>query len=514
MSFKVLITTSGIGSRLGDLTDFTNKCLVRISDKPAISHIIEKYPKNTKFVITLGHFGNQVKDFLEIAYPKYNFEFVEVDKYTGTGTSLAYSILQAKDYLQCPFIFNACDTILDDKPFALEKIKENFCLGSKVEDSSQYSTLLIDKGRVLSIKNKGEKDYDAAYIGICGIKDYKLFWDKLERAYSLQSSDTSLFDGTAINEMIPEVKFKYIQTDKWFDMGNIGELEKTRKYFKTSSEVLEKKEESIYFYDEHVIKFFYNKNVSENRTLRAEKLRGLVPNIVDSKNNFYKYKKVDGKLLADSVNEKSFRKLLNWAEKNLWIKKEHEDFSNLCYKFYFEKTKKRIEDYKYKYGDSVQIINGIEVPLAIDLVSKINTDWLCDGISSQFHGDFILDNILETENGFCLLDWRQDFGGSLEVGDVYYDISKLNHNLTVNHKIVNRGLYDSNESNCHILCNSKLVACKQILKNFIEEKNLDFKKVEVLTSLIWINMAPLHDYPFSKFLFNFGKYNLYRSLNV
>ena len=41
VEYKVLITTSGIGSRLGKLTDFTNKSLVRIGDKPAISHIIE-----------------------------------------------------------------------------------------------------------------------------------------------------------------------------------------------------------------------------------------------------------------------------------------------------------------------------------------------------------------------------------------------------------------------------------------------------------------------------------------
>ena len=44
--YKVLITTSGLGSRLGNLTDYTNKCLVRIADKPAISYIVESYPKN------------------------------------------------------------------------------------------------------------------------------------------------------------------------------------------------------------------------------------------------------------------------------------------------------------------------------------------------------------------------------------------------------------------------------------------------------------------------------------
>ena len=64
-TYKVLITTSGIGSRLGEITKYTNKALVRIGDKPCISHIIEKYPIESKFVVTLGYFADQVKDFLE-----------------------------------------------------------------------------------------------------------------------------------------------------------------------------------------------------------------------------------------------------------------------------------------------------------------------------------------------------------------------------------------------------------------------------------------------------------------
>ena len=66
---KVLITTSGLGSRLGSLTDFTNKSLVRVGDKPALSHIIESYSPGTQFVITVGHYSNHVKEFLELAYP-------------------------------------------------------------------------------------------------------------------------------------------------------------------------------------------------------------------------------------------------------------------------------------------------------------------------------------------------------------------------------------------------------------------------------------------------------------
>jgi len=38
--YKVLITTSGLGSRLGELTNYTNKSLIRIANKPAISYIV------------------------------------------------------------------------------------------------------------------------------------------------------------------------------------------------------------------------------------------------------------------------------------------------------------------------------------------------------------------------------------------------------------------------------------------------------------------------------------------
>lgn len=53
-----------------------------------------------------------------------------------------------------------------------------------------------------------------------------------------------------------------------------------------------------------------------------------------------------------------------------------------------------------------------------------------------FHGDFILDNLLKTGMIYVRFDWRQSFGGLLKSGDIYYDFSKLNHNLTVNHEII------------------------------------------------------------------------------
>jgi len=238
--YKVLITTSGLGSRLGNLTDYTNKCLVRVADKPTISYIIEMYPKDTKFVITLGHFGSHVKQFLQLAYPDYDFTFIEVDKYKGEGSSLGYSILQCKHELNCPFIFHASDTIV--KGFEIPKLDKNWIVGSYKKDSSQYRTLNLNEGKLVKINEKGELGFDFSYIGLAGIKNYGLFFYNLEKLIYGGHNDTS--DVHVINNMLPEVDFYYKEAThgSWFDIGNTSELTKTRKAFKINIEVLDKKD--------------------------------------------------------------------------------------------------------------------------------------------------------------------------------------------------------------------------------------------------------------------------------
>lgn len=508
--FKVLITTSGLGSRLGELTDYTNKSLIRINDKPSLSHIIESYNQNVQFVITLGHFGSHVRQFLEITYPEHKFTFVEIDNFKGDGSSLGYSISKCESELNCPFIFHASDTIIENYEFI--KPFKNYVVCSDKEENSQYRTVKSQKNRLININEKGEINFKLSYIGIAGIFDHKLFFEKLKKLLSSNHKDTS--DAHCINEMVPKVKFDVVEikNDNWFDIGNVTELSRTKKSLPKSIEVLDKKDESIFIYDDCVIKFFSNPELVSNRVKRAKELGDIVPKIIDHKENFYKYKKVEGHLFAHSVRYNSFKNFLKWSKENLWKLKNDDKIFDKCHDFYINKTKKRINDY-LKTNQDVNYVNGEEMTSVNELINKIDFNWLCDGIPSQFHGDFILDNVIETDNGFCLIDWRQDFAGDLSVGDLYYDLAKLNHNLIVNHEIVSNNLFNSDDNNCFIYTNTILNECKTILDSFILENGYDLKKVNVLTSIIWLNMAPLHEHPFSNFLFNFGKYNLYRNLS-
>jgi thiamine kinase-like enzyme len=154
----------------------------------------------------------------------------------------------------------------------------------------------------------------------------------------------------------------------------------------------------------------------------------------------------------------------------------------------------------------------------MEILSDINWTDLCTTLPTLFHGDFVLENILFNKDNFTLLDWRQDFGGSTIAGDIYYDLAKLNHNLIFNHQIVdNNGYYlsiNGNDITCDLHRSHNMALYQQRFLNSLAEKGYNINKIQILSSLIWLNMASLHVYPLNKFLFYFGKYNLWRQLSL
>lgn len=239
MKYKVLITTSGTGSRLGEKTRDTNKALVKINGKPTIEYIFRSYPENTDFVVTLGYLGDQVREYLTTHYSKYNFEFVEIDKYKGEGSSLLYSIRCTKDKLQCPFIFHACDTIVIEE---IPQPSYNWVIGYVVDptdksiDTKQYRTHKISDQYLSKINDKGIPDFDSIHIGMTGINDYKEFWDTLEEIYTDDPNNQSLGDVPIIEKLLDKgIKFKWIPFKTWLDTGNLQSIANTEKYLADSN---------------------------------------------------------------------------------------------------------------------------------------------------------------------------------------------------------------------------------------------------------------------------------------
>ena len=511
--YKVLLTTSGLGSRLGNLTKFTNKSLVRIGDKPVISHIIETYPEDVEFVVTLGHHGSQVEQYLTLAHPERNIQFVEVDTYMGEGSSLLYSISLCEEYLQSPFIFHACDTILPKNYIQDVDFSANWSIGGVGDNSQSYRTINCVNGKIASINEKGEQNFDFVYVGVSGIQQYEVFWNTCRSI--LQTVKTSdLSDCHVIRKMND---FAVIKINDWYDIGNIDALRRTRSKIKGTIHVLDKEDENIFLFDNFVIKFFYNKKVCYDRVSRTENLKGLVPDLLGSTENFYKYRYVRGDLLSDVVDLQKFGSLLFWSKENLWTEKDDPSYKNNAFSFYKDKTVLRIEKFlgKYNLTDGYDLINGSLVPPMRQLLEQVDFNSIMGKSPTGFHGDFILDNILLSDDTFKLIDWRQDFNGSIDAGDMNYDLAKLNHNLILNHEILAKNLYSIDFKNgirCDVHVKKSLLDCKIILKDFCDRQGIDYKSIEILSSIIWVNMSPLHEHPLDMFLYYFGKYNLFLNL--
>jgi choline kinase len=519
MSYKVFIPCAGTGSRLEKLTENLPKALVEIDNKPTISHIIEKFPSDISIVIALGHKGELIKEYLSVAYTDRNFEFVEIEPFEGKGSGLGLTTLMCKSNLQCPFVFCSCDTIVDE---AIPQPDCNWIAYSNLADplnNQAYRTVEIDNDQILSIKEKLDANNSNVkrfpYIGLAGIHDFEKFWTSLES--SPVYIEVGEAEGLRSLENIKAIKFT------WSDTGNMDSLIKTRKKFfnPNGPNILEKPNEAIWFIDSLVIKFNIDKNFIADRVKRVDIMGDFVPKIIKSTPHMYAYKKANGEVLSKIIDLSLFKKLLDhsmsfWKvgiKSNPKLLTHNQDFKDVCFKFYKNKTYERINEYYKNFNntDQEEFINGINTPKVFEMLDSLDWNWLCDGLKGQFHGDFHFENILydKETNKFTFLDWRQNFGGIIEYGDIYYDFAKLNHGLIVCHELIAKDLFTVNYSSNNIhydLCRKQiLVECENYLKEYLEQNGFDYQKVYLLTALIYLNIAGLHHYPYCHLLYYLGK---------
>lgn len=531
---KVLITTAGIGSRLGNITQYTNKALVKLGKLPIISHIINSYPKDYEFVILTGYYKEHIKDYLSIAHNDLNITIVNVENFVGPNSGPVISQLYAEELLQEPFIYNSCDTYIPDVYKLLENNNDDFVLVGSSEYSDEYdsfSTIYNNNKQLITnfYSKKESLKHNYSYTGVALINNYKEYWNKLKIALDdiLDNNYSKVSDFYVYKWYLGNISAKI--TDVWYDTGNINSLNKSRSKIKDPFNILDKDDQSIFILDDKkiVIKFFSNIKTVERLSERYKNsLSNVGPSNFNSLNNFMWYDYINGTVFSHKIDSIKFEKMLNIFDKKLWYDIEEDlEFTNKVYKFYIEKTEKRLLDIKNKYSsiikDNNEVINGVEIKLNInEMINNIynKTDYFKNIKNINFHGDFIIDNMILDENdNIILIDWRDSFADSTSSGDMLYDLSKLNHNLIVSHDMIFNNNFEVNISvnnvDVNLFINSKMLECQDVLKSFIESKNINYDFIEFLTGLIWINMSPLHEqqYPFDIFLYYFGKLKMYKS---
>ncbi|MER2519187.1 MAG: phosphotransferase [Bdellovibrionales bacterium] len=520
MGYRVCIPTAGTGSRLGGLTRYVNKSLVALANRPTLSHVIEQFPQDAEFVIPLGHKAHLVREYLQLAYPQRKFFFASVSPFEGPGSGLGLSLLTCKEFLQQPFIFISCDTLVKEPIPAPD---QNWMGYAELDQIASYRTLCVRDGKVERICEKGEGSPEThkPYIGLAGIHDYKAFWEAMEAG---GDKTIAMGESHGMRDLVGLDIRAHGFT--WFDTGNPQALARTQEAYRVADapNILEKANEAIWFVDGKVIKFSDDEKFIRNRVERVGELTGFVPEVTGSTAHMYSYAKVKGRVLSEAVTLPVFDKLLAFS-KGFW--QPHaldaagaKAFHDGCMKFYRDKTLERVQLFykNFKRQDGTESINGFAMPTLEELFKSLDWEWLAQGMSGRFHGDFHFENILwdaDTKR-FVFLDWRQDFGGDLKTGDVYYDLAKLWHGLIICHELIAQNQFlvewGAREIRYDFHRKQMLVACEEAYRRWLDAEGYDRKKVWIMTALVYLNIAALHHYPYSLLLYALGKAMLFRGL--
>jgi dTDP-glucose pyrophosphorylase len=296
----VCILTSGKGTRMGPYANVINKALLPYQGRAILSHLIECFPQNTRFVIALGYLGEQVKSYVRMAHPNLRVEYVVTTAPSSNWVGVAQ-----------------VTTV----------------------ESAAYCNFEVHDGKVRAIMDKETCPEPCfAYSGLLYVRDPEIFWPALAHG-ELRAGEHQISNGM---QGLLEKSGLFAAEVPWTD---VGTFERYRSVAEASTAYdFGKTDEFLYHVNGRIVKFFKDPAVAANRVRKAALKPEVFPPLVDTSSQFYAYDFVPGQNLYQRSDPQLFRRLLNWLSSNLWTPVEIAErrMSVACRQFYHEKTLHRL----------------------------------------------------------------------------------------------------------------------------------------------------------------------------
>jgi len=506
----VCILAAGTGSRLEALSNTCHKTLLPFKNKAILSHIIEKFDDTVDIVIAVGYLKEQVKEYVELYHPARSIKFIDVLPYEGYGSGPAYSLECCRSELQRPFYICVSD-FYTDTPLQNDVLcKDNWIGISTVSTPEMYSTIKITDGVVEELINKSKNGYANAFTGILYMFDYSLFWRQFDKHVDGKKELVDTFKEVQLFSFKP----KQIS---WCDTGTVSlykslitTYEGDKLYLHNIKNEFKYKKGSIF------IKKIDTQDKINKLFIRSKYLEEYIPKMLYHGDYFFSYEFFEGKTLYECNDKDVYLKFLQWYSDTFcrinYTEKEVNDLRKSTYVFYKEKTFARAKLFNTTVNDinidAIQTVNEVSVkPMSVYLES-IDWDILANTVPTKtFHGDLQFDNIIYNGSEFKLIDWREDYGGNVEYGDLYYDLAKLYGGMELNYlEMKDTANYTSSIKKDSVTISHYIDNTLKCISNnefvlMVERNKLDMKKIKLLTALIFLNMAPLHINGFNLLLF-------------
>ncbi|MBF0372116.1 MAG: NTP transferase domain-containing protein [Alphaproteobacteria bacterium] len=512
----VCILAAGAGSRSRAHELGMHKALLPVGNRAVLTHQIEQFPPGTRFVIALGHYADQVRDYMALAHPEIDAVFVGVDRVTGPTAGPGYSLLCCRSHLRRPFIFTACDTLI---PGELNLPEGNWVGVHHIDQPERWCTVAVDAdGMVDGVIYKKPEGSSLGFIGIAGVADHEPFWQALERGLN-ERGESQVNPGleALIGSGLRPVALP------WLDSGDDEGYGALLRRFEPNFSFTGKTTDVTYKIGDRIIKFFSDAELTRRRFLRGRRHDGIFATVLDHCGHLFGYRFVPGRPLADSLDRNGVTDLLEWLEASLWrpVSCDRAAFDALCRRFYRDKTLDRLRAYLRRGGQTSEEpasrIDGVTCPTVIETIERLPDAFWTEGLPSTFHGDLHADNVIVGEDGrFTLIDWRHDFGDEMDHGDRYYDLAKFYHTLDFSVAAMTNGFRMDRDGRNVRLAHDQIDdadGLRAAFWAFCARRGYDRSRILVLNALIFVNMAPLYDRPLADYLYHLGRLRLAEALS-
>lgn len=437
---------------------------------------------------------------------------------------LGHTIYYGLKNTNMPVIINFADTIVMDNIFVNNEDCFFYCEDYRSEIWTYFRmhngkiTEIFDKSSVLSSDGNKEK----LFVGVFQITDSMEFKKCLEKAFSFTPEGISTFY-YALQLYSKSHPMTAIKTDNWFDIGHAD------KYYNSQLEV--KAREYNY------ISIDKNRGILRKTSDEKDKFIGEIkwylklpsdieyvrPRIFSYSTSYeapyvsmeyYAYHTIHELFVYGDLSYQQWRDIFKR------IRFVYDDFRRYTIKdknitaaledMYLTKTLQRLEQMKKSDLFAAFFDNGITInekkylPLndICALLKETIPKMLYDVEEFNIiHGDLCFTNIMVDSNlSFIkIIDPRGKFGSYDIYGDKRYELAKLFHSIDGKYDFIIKDLFELNfnrqTSELVYKIHDRLRGFdlyKLFLDSFSEEINSDLKKIELIESLLFLSMIPLH----------------------
>lgn len=486
-----VILAAGRGTRMGRVGESLHKALVPLAGRAALSHLIGLAPPDAKIVICVGYRSDQVRDYVRLAHPKLDVDFIQVANADGPESGPGQSLLEAADAVEGGLVVATCDTLWAED-LSLWSIVNSWVAVAPVPAGTpprRWCRIDYDHD-VMMVTNVVDKtdawDGLDAWTGLAYIApdDLETFWSGLRYA-GLNAGERQIAGG--LRAVCAADQLGAVRVH-WTDVGDDEAYR--RAVAQMSGYDWTKTDQATYVLPEtgRVVKHAADPVLLHSRIVRGERLGDAVPAYLDrGATTMVSYPYIDGLSgYEDAALEEFDGRAGPLTTPGLvlaWMDRVHGttldiDARNVADRFYRIKTFERILTLK---PDLFKVAN--------DAVNRVDWDALSAScVTGEWHGDLNYSNVVITpENRVYGIDWRENFGGGTTFGDQRYDLAKLIAGTVVHWDRARRGDFrpwELGPEHAERMRKHKLYS----------------EYIEIIGALTLLNSAPLHAAPLDEVL--------------